>query len=64
MKQYVHDRIKFKEGKEERDLEIVKNGLEKNISIKTISDLTGLSTKDIDAIKQKVEAGICETVCT
>ena len=76
VKQYVHDRVNFmegknegkregkEEGKKEREIEIVKDGLENNISIETISLMTGLSIEDINELKAQMEVGVRETICT
>ena len=51
VKQYVHDRIKFKEGKKERDLEIAKSMLADDFALSTISKHTNLTVEDVEKLK-------------
>ena len=48
----AHEKGKLK-GSEERALEIAKKCLEKNMNIDTIVELTGLSVKEIEALKKE-----------
>ena len=44
----------WEKGREEERIDIVKNGLENNIPIETISIMTGVSIEEIETIRDKV----------
>ena len=51
VKQYVHDTLNFRNGKEEGKLEIVKKGLENNVPLETISVMTGFAISELEEMK-------------
>jgi len=59
MRTYLRDRANWKlakdEGKDEKAIEVVENGLKNNISVETISIMTGLSIQEIEKLKEKID---------
>ena len=51
---FSYDQQLIEEASEKKQMEIVKNGLENNVPIETISVMTGLSAKEIEAIRGKI----------
>ena len=51
MKRASEDAYQREQGREENKIETVKNGLENSVPIETISALTGLSTSEIETIR-------------